>query len=99
MGSVNNPSRPRSARVRISAISNSATTGGAARVRRRLRIGKLRSADLSAWYMMADDRLGTVTAAKGSASAAPCHTQLGHAGEGLGPSWGRETAVTHGQSR
>jgi hypothetical protein len=43
--------------------------------------------------------LGTVTAAEGSASAAPCRTQLGQAGDCLGPSWGRETAVTHGQPR
>jgi hypothetical protein len=39
MGSVNNPSRPRSATVGSSAITDSATTGGAARVSKRLSIG------------------------------------------------------------
>jgi hypothetical protein len=49
-GSVNNPSRPRSTRVGISAITASATTGGAARVRKRL---STRSPDRPL------DRLGT----------------------------------------
>ena len=40
-----------------------------------------------------------VTGAEGSASAAPCRSQLGHAGDCLGPSWRRETAVNSGQPR